>query len=76
MFHRQKSGSELCSSCGKLVGVRDDVCWNCGRRNPGLWGVSDEATSKRLHRPICHYYVYRLLALPAELDHFDLYPVL
>lgn len=28
----------LCTSCGKLVGVRDPVCWNCGRRHPGLWG--------------------------------------
>ncbi len=40
MFRRQKSGSVLCSACGKLVGVRDDVCWNCGRRNPGLWGFA------------------------------------
>jgi rhomboid protease GluP len=38
MFKRQKTGSVLCSSCGKLVGVREPVCWNCGRRNPGLWG--------------------------------------
>lgn len=38
MFRRQKTGSVLCSSCGKLVGVRDEVCWDCGRRNPGLWG--------------------------------------
>ena len=38
MFRRQRSGSVLCSSCGKLVGVRDPVCLNCGRRNPGLWG--------------------------------------
>ena len=38
MFRRQKSGSVLCSSCGKLVGVHDPVCLNCGRRNPGLWG--------------------------------------
>ena len=20
------------------LGVRDDRCWNCGRRNPGMWG--------------------------------------
>jgi rhomboid protease GluP len=38
MWGRQKTGSVLCSSCGKLVGVRDQECWNCGRRNPGLWG--------------------------------------
>jgi rhomboid protease GluP len=38
MFRRQKSGSVLCASCGKLVGVQDQVCWNCGRRSPGLWG--------------------------------------
>lgn len=28
----------VCSSCGKLVGVQDEKCWSCGRRNPGLWG--------------------------------------
>jgi len=38
MFRRQKSGSVICPSCGKLVGVQDAECWNCGRRNPGLWG--------------------------------------
>ena len=28
----------LCTSCGVLVGVNDATCYNCGRRNPGLWG--------------------------------------
>jgi len=28
----------VCPSCGSLVGVRDDKCYTCGRRNPGLWG--------------------------------------
>jgi rhomboid protease GluP len=23
-----------------LVGVNDDICYNCGRRNPGLWGFA------------------------------------
>ena len=23
-----------------LVGVNDDRCYNCGRRNPGLWGFA------------------------------------
>jgi rhomboid protease GluP len=35
---RQKTGSVVCASCGSLVGVNDDKCYNCGRRNPGLWG--------------------------------------
>ena len=30
----------LCTSCGVLVGVNDDTCYNCGRRNPGLWGFA------------------------------------
>jgi len=30
----------ICSSCGVLVGVNDDQCYNCGRRNPGLWGFA------------------------------------
>ena len=38
MFERQKTGSVLCSSCGKLVGVNDEVCFHCGRRNPSMWG--------------------------------------
>lgn len=37
---RQRTGSIICPSCGKLVGVREAECWNCGRRNPGLWGFA------------------------------------
>lgn len=40
MFTRQRSGSTLCPSCGKLVGVNDDVCLSCGRRRPGMWGLT------------------------------------
>jgi len=40
MFSRQRSGSTLCPSCGKLVGVNDDVCLSCGRRRPGMWGLT------------------------------------
>jgi rhomboid protease GluP len=35
---RQRTGSVVCASCGSLVGVNDDKCLMCGRRNPGLWG--------------------------------------
>jgi len=38
MFSRQKTGSVVCASCGSLVGVNDEQCYSCGRRNPGLWG--------------------------------------
>ena len=38
MLGRQRTGSVVCASCGSLVGVNDDRCYNCGRRNPGLWG--------------------------------------
>ena len=39
MFLKRKTeGSVLCASCGVLVGVQDETCYNCGRRNPGLWG--------------------------------------
>jgi rhomboid protease GluP len=40
MFRRQTSGSVVCASCGYLVGVNDARCYNCGRRNPGLWGFA------------------------------------
>jgi rhomboid protease GluP len=34
-----RPSSMLCPSCGTLVGVNDPQCLNCGRRNPGLWGL-------------------------------------
>lgn len=37
---RQKFGSVVCPSCGNLVGVNDEQCLNCGRRNPGMWGFA------------------------------------
>jgi rhomboid protease GluP len=40
VLKRQRTGSVICSSCGVLVGVGDDSCYNCGRRNPGLWGYA------------------------------------
>lgn len=40
MLSRQKSGSVVCPSCDQLVGVNQDVCPNCGRRNPGMWGFA------------------------------------
>jgi rhomboid protease GluP len=35
-----RPSSTLCPSCGTLVGVKDPVCLNCGRRYPGMWGLS------------------------------------
>ena len=40
MFRRPRTGSTLCPSCGKLVGVNDEVCYNCGRKRPGMWGLT------------------------------------
>jgi rhomboid protease GluP len=40
MLKRQTGGSVVCPSCGRLVGVRDAECHNCGRRNPGMWGFT------------------------------------
>jgi rhomboid protease GluP len=40
MFKRQTTGSVVCASCGSLVGVNDEQCYSCGRRNPGLWGFA------------------------------------
>lgn len=40
MFKRQTTGSVVCASCGSLVGVNDEQCYTCGRRNPGLWGFA------------------------------------
>ncbi len=40
MFSRQRTGSVVCPSCGNLVGVNDERCYNCGRRNPGMFGFA------------------------------------
>lgn len=40
VFKRQRTGSVLCTSCGVLVGVNDETCYNCGRRHPALWGFA------------------------------------
>ena len=40
MAWRQRTGSTVCPGCGSLVGVNDETCYNCGRRNPALWGFS------------------------------------
>jgi rhomboid protease GluP len=40
MLGRRRTGSTLCPSCGKLVGVNDEVCLNCGRKRPGMWGFT------------------------------------
>ena len=40
MFKRQTSGAIVCPNCGRLVGVQDGECYNCGQRNPGLWGYA------------------------------------
>ncbi|MCH9649776.1 MAG: rhomboid family intramembrane serine protease [Deltaproteobacteria bacterium] len=40
MFERQKSGSVVCPSCGKLVGVNEKSCFSCGRSRPGMFGMT------------------------------------
>ena len=37
-LERQTSGSVVCPSCGRLVGVQEAACPHCGRRNPGMFG--------------------------------------
>ncbi len=38
MIERKKTGSMVCPSCGKLISANSKECYNCGRKNPGLWG--------------------------------------
>ena len=40
MWNRNKTGSVVCRSCGLLVGVNDESCFNCGASNPSLWGLA------------------------------------
>jgi len=37
---RQTSGSVVCPRCGRLVGVLEKACFNCGRGYPGLFGFA------------------------------------
>ncbi len=60
MLGRQKSGSVVCRSCGRLVGVGDSKCLNCGAANPALWGfapvlrkLGDEAAVVQLIVAVC-----------------------
>lgn len=39
MLGRKKTGSVVCRSCGRLVGVGEKECPHCGARNPALWGM-------------------------------------
>lgn len=40
MLGRKRTGSVVCRSCGRLVGVNDPQCFNCEAWNPGLWGYA------------------------------------
>jgi len=40
MFKRQTTGSIVCPSCHKLVSVKEEKCFYCGRPNPGMWGFT------------------------------------
>ncbi len=37
---RQTTGSVVCPRCGRLVGVNEAKCYNCGRGYPGLFGFA------------------------------------
>lgn len=40
MPFRQTTGSVVCPRCGRLVGVLEKKCFNCGRGYPGLFGFA------------------------------------
>jgi rhomboid protease GluP len=40
MFKRQTSGTCTCVSCNQLISVSSQICPNCNRKNPSLWGYS------------------------------------
>src|SRR5688500_12725295 len=40
MLQRKRTGSILCPSCGKLTGAADEQCFHCGRKSPGMWGLT------------------------------------
>jgi rhomboid protease GluP len=75
-LRRQTSGSVVCPSCGRLVGVKDERCFNCGRARPGLLGfgpllrgLTDEMGVVRLVVGACvALYLAMLLTDPAGVS--------
>jgi rhomboid protease GluP len=66
----------VCPSCGKLTGVRDERCWSCGRRNPGMWGfapvlrrLGQDLGFGKLTLGLClAFYVLSLAVAPGEVQ--------
>jgi len=68
-----RPSSTLCPSCGQLVGVKDEQCLNCGRRNPGMWGLGhllrgarDDAAFAQLVMWVCGALYLASLAVDLE----------
>ena len=68
-----RPSSTLCPSCGQLVGVKDEQCLNCGRRNPGMWGFAhllrgarDDAAFAQLVMWVCGALYLASLAVDLE----------
>ncbi len=76
MFTRKRQGSVVCPSCGRLVGVHDARCFNCGARNPSLFGFApalqrlgaDFGFSKLILGGCVTIYVIALLLSPGALS--------
>lgn len=84
MLNRQTSGSVVCPSCGRLVGVQQEKCPHCGRGNPGLWGytrffqsLGDDFGFVRLIIGACIVlYVLTLLVNPSGIGMGSLFSML
>ena len=63
MFKRQRTGSVVCASCGSLVGVNDDKCYSCGRRNPGPVGLRAGAAGVGQRPRVHHLVLYGCIGL-------------
>lgn len=63
MLNRQKSGSVVCPSCAKLVGVSEEVCPYCGRKSPGMWGFAGVLRKLDLEEGATHLIVWGCVAL-------------
>ena len=76
MLRRQTSGSVVCPSCGRLVGVNEQRCPHCGRVSPSLFGwghllrgLGDDFGFVKLTIGACAVlYVLSLLADPGSIS--------